>query len=695
MNRGRLEKERYDAWVRELSRALGLVPAARIASSTASEKVSVYPAGSELPFQINAPRKQKFSESYANGKAWIAAVGARAPEAIELAIDVSSRLDPERGAALAIGGASLDLWPAARERIARALAQSTGEQAFSALLEMLRETSAAGASLRSSRFSDGCALALRKLEGSQALRYTSVALPTSAEWDRLSPKRQEREREKLEELDDADPYDVREAEALILYLGEKGCKKARSIVERLYAEHPSENVRIAAGHALIDFGDARSFAHLLSFRDSSDDWRQWFATKAEIAKNPKSALDRLGGQEALESDGFEKLALRALDVLDTEGALALELGRTPWIAADARWLDVAAYWTQRGREAASYVMKFFAPAQQGRARQRARRAQTKKPVAKVSARGRRVPPGKSAMPPRQRTLLDEGRRPTAGRETRPRNMATSCRCRSARLHRRCANSVAVLAHRYGSTNEPLVQIALLVQHRPDVGRSERHPRGHVAIATAESLAAVATAHAERRHRVLPLVGILRDRKTEGIRPSELGETHLSEGGLVPRARFTPSPKRACTRGAGMLPFVGGEQPEAVARELANERTVVEVSGRPRDRLRHDLDEQGPEHRRPRGRHRQRQILIERRQPDRIHRCRPVCFFHLTEPWASRRVVPQCDRSAGNERERLTLRMLKEGDMSSDSTLRKSLDTLEVKSVDVHHACDVDALGFRE
>jgi hypothetical protein len=391
--------ERYRRWAQELAHELENRPA--LPRLLRKIEVSTYPASAELPFGIKKPRHSAFSEVYENVSRWLDAVRAGLPEAVEVAVDALTMLDVERAASVAIAGLAIGLWPEARNRMARALSRSSREPAFRALLGSLRDTPAARSQLRESPFAKGCGPAQLKLEASPALRYKRVSLPTKADWDALSSKQQERTQERLERLDDADPYDIAEAEALIAYLGEKHCKKSQPIISRLYAEHPSENVRIASGHALMDLGDKGSLADLRAFGDSGDQWRRWFAVKADIAEGPSSAVERLGGEEVLKSDEGRERALCALDVLNVQGDAAQKAKRTPWVRADRRWLDIAAYWTQKGHEDAGYVLRFFPSAQTRRALAQAKVGQRRTP-SKAPTRRSRVPPGRAPARLRRR-----------------------------------------------------------------------------------------------------------------------------------------------------------------------------------------------------------------------------------------------------------------------------------------------------
>ncbi|MGH7296916.1 MAG: HEAT repeat domain-containing protein [Polyangiaceae bacterium] len=216
------------------------------------------------------------------------------------------------------------------------------------------------------------------------MRYERVKLPSGKQWEAMSPAQREREQDQRGDEDPSDPQEVAVAEGFINYLGDKGCSKALPLIARLYAEHPSENIRIATGHALIALGDAASLDLMVSLGDEGEEWRRWFGTKARIVEDPVRAFDAFGGEDLLTSARGEEAALRALDVLELDAEQAKKAKRKPWILQDPRWLDVAAYWMLRGKEPAGYVFRHL-PAERktsalARARTRAKGASKGKSV---------------------------------------------------------------------------------------------------------------------------------------------------------------------------------------------------------------------------------------------------------------------------------------------------------------------------
>jgi hypothetical protein len=99
-------------------------------------------------------------------------------------------------------------------------------------------------------------------------------------------------------------------EGLLAFLGRHRVKAAWPAVARLYDSKDTE-VRIYAGHALYDFGDARSAA-LLTAKASSD-WTRFFAVKEHLRAGPAQALTALGGPEALARESQAALTAELLD----------------------------------------------------------------------------------------------------------------------------------------------------------------------------------------------------------------------------------------------------------------------------------------------------------------------------------------------------------------------------------------------
>ncbi|MFO0564103.1 MAG: hypothetical protein U0263_00495 [Polyangiaceae bacterium] len=344
MSPAAFDESAYRALALALEQALSAQREDEVLAAAAAMRVSRYAAGVGLPFEIRFPPNRPFTEAFPSATALWSAAGAGVPEAFETAFEVLSHLDPERCASLAERAAMLDLWPEAIDRVAFALSRSVRLEPFRALLDLVGRVPRAGFLLTSSPCDEGERLVQAALEASSVSRYRRVEIPSSEVWQAMSEA--EREHSHAEQAERAAAFsatDVNRARGLLEYLGVRGCIGALAIVMRLYAEHPSDTVRLAAGHALLGLADANALRQMIVLGDSSDSWRRWFGVHAAIALDPATAVERLGGR-SLTTDARREQVRNAFEILKLDAERKQNSGEARWNALDPSWREVILHW---------------------------------------------------------------------------------------------------------------------------------------------------------------------------------------------------------------------------------------------------------------------------------------------------------------------------------------------------------------
>jgi hypothetical protein len=170
-------------------------------------------------------------------------------------------------------------------------------------------------------------------------------------------------------------------EALLAYLGRHRVERAWSTVARLYEKSEDEHVRLGAGHALLAYGDERSreiltrsmtFPGLAPTERWKGAWRCFFGVKAALQRGPASALDALGGLDALRKSSTVTVASELLE------QVASDARKAERAIEDARYLDLALAWVKdpRTKDVAQWVLDVFGKAKVAAAKKRLAKAGT-------------------------------------------------------------------------------------------------------------------------------------------------------------------------------------------------------------------------------------------------------------------------------------------------------------------------------
>ncbi len=393
-----------------------------VGRATAGLTVSVYPPAAGLPFGKKFPSRKPIAAVFAAPGDLISAARGGDPAAVETALEALGALDVERAADLGAQVFTVAPWPELLDRAALALSRSARESSFDRLLAAIPSVSRAGFLLTQSPF-PGCKRVSARLSASPVMRFEPFAIPTEAGWEAMAPAARqafEAQQEKAAGAYAADDVDA--VRSLLEYLGKHRCPGALAPMTKLYAGHPSSKVRLAAGHAIVAFGDPEGLDLLISLGDSSDERRRWFAVKAVIAKDPAQAVERLGGDDLLLDERRERVG-QALKILDMDAKDKAKTGGAPWVLADPRWLGILARWVRDKQlgDAADALLRRFPAAEVARATAPAPKpkpksaAKTKKPSGALAALDAGDGPGAWS---RLLALGDDVRRPPHAGEAR-------------------------------------------------------------------------------------------------------------------------------------------------------------------------------------------------------------------------------------------------------------------------------------
>ncbi len=302
-------------------------------------RLHVYETGLDAPRAV-----RRFQDAYAGIEALFAALEAGDPGAVELGLEVASRLDADAVTPVAAellaapGGPWLLLGKAA----GRALGRSGTREAFRLLLAHRRLPYVAGGPETAS-FEGGAAEARAALEeiGDLARR-------------------------------DLDPRDRLLAFSLLGYLVRFDPGPTWPLVERLFRDGGDEVFR-TAGRLLIGRGTASSLALVASALDDPRPGARRLAISALLAAGARGAVDALGGPATLASEAGRARAGDLLDLVarDAEDG---ERGRAShgWLAADPRLVELAAACRQdrRLKDAAAAVLRHAGPGAEAAAKAR-------------------------------------------------------------------------------------------------------------------------------------------------------------------------------------------------------------------------------------------------------------------------------------------------------------------------------------
>jgi hypothetical protein len=356
--------DRYRALASRLAAALDAHGPATVYQAAEAVKAPVYKNRDQLPWKEPSPSTAPLAKVFPDPGALVEGVRAGDPAAVETALAALGKVAPEEAADLGVELVELRPWRNLADQAAVATSLSARREPFARFLEAVAGGARGGFHLRQSRFEDGCAQVLEKLQAAPIWSYEPVHFPTEAEWQSLP----DGEREKVEERLSAGSSVfssgvVGPVEYLLGYLGEKRCAAAQPLLAKLYREHPSRNLRLAAGHALVALGDPASLSLLASLAGEHDEWRRWFGIKAAILQEPCTAVERLGGDALLDEASRSRVA-EAFDLLarDARDKAQKKVPGEPWILADKRWLGACARWSKERKPpgpAAAELLSYF------------------------------------------------------------------------------------------------------------------------------------------------------------------------------------------------------------------------------------------------------------------------------------------------------------------------------------------------
>jgi hypothetical protein len=120
---------------------------------------------------------------------------------------------------------------------------------------------------------------------------------------------------------------------IVRTLGAARYEPALALIQRIYTSHPRVNLRMAAGHALLDFGSEEALSPLPPRFRVWDRPASSFAAKAAFRLDPQRAFDLSGMGDACS----RRAALQLFKVLKP-------LSRDKWIDIDPRWAQFLAVW---------------------------------------------------------------------------------------------------------------------------------------------------------------------------------------------------------------------------------------------------------------------------------------------------------------------------------------------------------------
>ena len=343
-----------------------------------------------LPYGVEEPLTAPASSSFADGQALVRAIRAGDPAALETGLSILPRIALAIANDLASTALSIPPWPRLLDAALAALSKVPTARAFLALLENV-EAPRGAYFVESSAFPEGCKLVVDRLRKSPVLRVPPLPEASVSDLASLSESSRAEFLARVEALDSAVPSDgMAEAEALLAYATVHCCTGARDVVTRIYREHPSESLRLSAGHVLTELADEASLGVLASGLRGWHERTRWFAVKAIVQRDPAHARATLGG-DALRRSEYAERALHAFELVSREAGEAADPTKA-WIRADPGWLDLALHWvSQKGAtaDAANELLQLYSKVEIAAAKKRAKAA----PAAKKTRTAR--PPAPS------------------------------------------------------------------------------------------------------------------------------------------------------------------------------------------------------------------------------------------------------------------------------------------------------------
>ena len=303
----------------------------------AGVKCSIYRSDA---YRESFPSLMPFSQRFVTFSGLLSALSAAEATALETALELLKEVDLASAERIALQLLSHQPWQRLRDGCCRVLGRCDSQASFEALLRLLGDTFVAGYELSQNRFAGGCALVMAALGDNAAVQnYRSVPLVRVDDWLALGTEGQRAWQRQVEHADDAYPQEDREvAESLMSYAGTHGCDGSVAVAKRLYADHPSRELRLACGHALVDAGELDFLAGFVSFAEAT---AQRFGVLATIKRAPETAVTALG--DFTNTDAREPVDV-VLDVLEFQ---ARDNSQSAWIRADPGWLDSLVAWSKR------------------------------------------------------------------------------------------------------------------------------------------------------------------------------------------------------------------------------------------------------------------------------------------------------------------------------------------------------------
>lgn len=316
-------KPPFDKWdLVEVERALGdaMVRHRERAHDVAlSLDAEVVGTNRVLPvFRHGPPWRQRFVDAFASWDAFVAAVRSDAdPGAVELALRLLSRVAPDEVLPVARKILAVSPWREMGSEVGGALGRVDDPAAVELALAHADVPYAMGG-VSSSICERAWPIVLERLKASRVM-----------DTSRAHPRRE--------------TYFV---ESLVAYFGHHHVEPAWPVLSRLYAESIDQDVILATGHALVDWGDARSLALLKVDLRSKVQHRRFFAVRAHLVAGESQAMDALGGLEALGRADGRVVARELMEQVwqNARDAKKATAGRGG--IADERYLALALVWVK-------------------------------------------------------------------------------------------------------------------------------------------------------------------------------------------------------------------------------------------------------------------------------------------------------------------------------------------------------------
>lgn len=252
----------FSAWsfAEPAARLARVLEARRADAATCAATMATTPHGLIVKAEVNvytdrtiAARSRPFPEVFAGFEAFLDAVRAEEPGALEAGLEIVSRIAPQELIPIVEPLLEGKPWNEMGHRIGAALARVDDVRAIDLVL--------AHEDVPYVRMGIKGSVCAAAQEVVRARLERSVAL--AEPWTPCDDRRE-----------------TMLVEDILAYLGRHRVERAWSLVARLYELHPDGYVRLGAGHALLEWGDERSLDLLARFITDDVHRRLFFAVRA-------------------------------------------------------------------------------------------------------------------------------------------------------------------------------------------------------------------------------------------------------------------------------------------------------------------------------------------------------------------------------------------------------------------------------